>query len=210
LNGGVPYLAGRLCRNGPDGLRDGAIAVVVGAVLYVPVCWLEIRLSPQVHYWLYGFTPSHFFMTVRYEGYRPMGCTTHGLVLGLWMCMGAMLAAWLSHAGALEGLRRRLDLTPRALAGVVVLLAVTAVAVKSTGAILLGLAGLAVLLLVSRQRVPLVLTLLLVAAPAYMAVRTAGLWSGQDAVAWIARNIDRDRAESLDFRLRNEDELIAK
>lgn len=209
---GVPYLAGRISCADPDGLRDAALAVVMGAALYVPVCWLEVRMSPQLHYWVYGFKPSaeSYEQVIRFGGYRPIGLTTHGLVLSLWMCLGAMLAVWLFSAGALEGLRPRLRLNPRLLTALVVLLAVTAVATKSTGAIILGGVGLAVLFLTSRYRLPLLAGALLAVPPAYMVVRAGEFWSGKDAVAWVADHISPERAQSLEFRLQNEDALIRK
>ncbi|MEM7262910.1 MAG: O-antigen ligase domain-containing protein, partial [Planctomycetota bacterium] len=42
---GLPYLIGRLYFTDARALRELAIGMVGGALLYVPLCWFEIRLS---------------------------------------------------------------------------------------------------------------------------------------------------------------------
>ena len=51
---------------------------------------------------------------------------------------------------------------------------------------------------------------LIAIAPAYMATRTLGLWSGEQAVEFVKANISVERGESLEFRMFNEDVLIEK
>ena len=47
-------------------------------------------------------------------------------------------------------------------------------------------------------------------APLYCGVRTVGLWDGHSAVALTKSIVGEDRAGSLEFRLDNEDMLIAR
>ena len=54
------------------------------------------------------------------------------------------------------------------------------------------------------------LLILAAIAPAYCVARTTGLWSGAQLVDMAASNVDVERAESLNFRLVQENELISK
>jgi hypothetical protein len=69
---GLPYLIGRMYFNDLKGLRELAIGIVAGGLVYAPLCWLEIRLSPQLNVWVYGYHQHSFVQTERYGGYRPM------------------------------------------------------------------------------------------------------------------------------------------
>ena len=51
---------------------------------------------------------------------------------------------------------------------------------------------------------------LLCVAPIYYAVRISDIWSGQSAVELARSLLNDERAQSLEFRLDNEDLLIAK
>src|SRR3954454_21379896 len=43
---GLPYLIGRVYFNDLDGLRELAIGMLIGGLIYVPFCIIEMRLSP--------------------------------------------------------------------------------------------------------------------------------------------------------------------
>ena len=58
---GVPYLLGRIYLSDLIGMHDLAFGIFIGGLLYVPLCLLEIRLSPQLHTWVYGFFPHDSF-----------------------------------------------------------------------------------------------------------------------------------------------------
>ena len=50
-----PYLVGRLYLTDCEGLGELAQAMVVAGVCLIPFCFLEIRLSPVMMKWVYGF-----------------------------------------------------------------------------------------------------------------------------------------------------------
>ena len=56
---GLPYLIGRLYFYDLKGLRELAIGIVIGGLLYVPLCWFEIRMSPQLHMRVYEIGRAH-------------------------------------------------------------------------------------------------------------------------------------------------------
>jgi hypothetical protein len=85
----------------------------------------------------------------------------------------------------------------------------TTILCKSMGALVL--LGLGVMVLFSGKflRTGAVLAIVLLVTPAYMIVRTQGLWDGQQLVD-LAAEIDEERAFSLQGRLDDENLLIAK
>ena len=52
---GLPYLFGRVYFTRLEHLRELAVGIVVGGMIYVPLCWWELKMSPQLHRQLYGF-----------------------------------------------------------------------------------------------------------------------------------------------------------
>jgi hypothetical protein len=205
---GVPYLVGRLYFTDLRALRELALGVVLAAVAYAPLCLAEIRLSPQLHRAVYGFAQHDFVQTVRFGGYRPMVFFKHGLTLATWMVTALLMGAWLWWTGASERSGGGRDQLDAYLCWFVLLLLPMAVLLKSTGALVLGAAGWAVLCLGKLWPTRLWLVLLMPVPLIYVAARTSGAWTGQELVAWVRTNLSADRAQSLSFRLKNEEELI--
>jgi hypothetical protein len=203
-------LLGRLYLGDPDSFRLLTVAIVLGALLYVPLCLYEIRMSPQLHRLVYGYHQHEFLQTIRYGGYRPMVFMEHGLALGLWMVAATLLALWLAWTRALPGLPWLPGRRPLPMLGVAVVLLAASILCKSTGALVLGSLGAAVLFLARRGLGTVMVAVLLTAAPLYITVRATGAWSGRELVEWVDVNLDRERAQSLHFRLTNENLLAEK
>jgi hypothetical protein len=201
---GAPYLLGRVYLADPGGTRALADAVVKGALVYVPFCLWEIRMSPQLHRVVYGFQTFGFFsQSVRFGGYRPSVFMQDGLMVAMFMASGTLAAFWLWRTGS----RRVLGGVPFGLiAGV---LAVTTVLCKSVGALALLAAGTAVLEGTRQLRGPALVLVLLATPPLYCAARLAG-WTGESLVELSQEVVNTDRAQSLGFRIENEDMLNAK
>jgi hypothetical protein len=207
---GVPYLLGRLYLGTPEGFRELAVVVVLGALVYVPFCLYEMRMSPQLHRFVYGYAQHEFLQTLRYGGYRPMVFMPHGLAVSLWMVAATLLAFWLWWTGAVPGLTTGLVRRPIPMLGVALVLLATCVLCKSTGALVLGAAGGGVLVLMRRAWLPAAAAALLAVAPLYIGARATGTWTGQDLVEWVKDNLDEGRAQSLEFRFTNENLLAEK
>lgn len=201
---GGPYLLGRLYLGDREGLADFAGALVVAGLVYLPLCLWEIRMSPQLHRQVYGFSASAAFgQNIRFGGYRPTVFMNHGLMVALFMASATLVAYWLWRTGA----RRAVAGLP--LGAAAVALGVTTLLCKSTGAVALLLVGAAVLEGTRWLRTPALVLLLVAVPPAYCAARLAG-WSGTELVAAASGSIAADRAQSVQFRVENETELTAK
>lgn len=201
---GLPYLIGRVYFNNLASLRELAVGLFIGGLVYVPLCLYEIRMSPQLHTWLYGFHQHSFVQTIRYGGWRPTVFMQHGLMVGMWMCMTALTGYWLWCTGSVK----RIWGIP-----IVVLLGgltMTAVLCKSFGALALGVVGAGVLWTSVKLNTRWLMVGLIGLGPVYMAVRAGGLWSGEELVALAGTIGGEERAGSLQFRMLNEDMLATK
>ena len=77
---------------------EDLVRVIVGyGVVYCLFIAVELRLSPQMHSWVYGYVPHQDFLQVlRWGGYRPVVFMTHGLALALMMFHVTVLATALA------------------------------------------------------------------------------------------------------------------
>jgi hypothetical protein len=236
---GFPYFLGRLYLGSLKGLQQLAVGIVWGGLVYVPLCLIEIRLSPQLHQWLYGFSPQSFEQAMRYGGYRPIIFMQHGLMVGIWMMTATLIAFALWRVGVLRqllmqfvqnGLGVGMDGTksnytkssqPRlirepaggAAAVGVLMLIITSALLKSTGAyflLALGI-GLFVVLQWGRTAVPLIAIALLLSG--YLVFASTGGLTPQ-RIAQVSTAVtqlsDAERSASLVFRLENEAQLSKK
>lgn len=176
-------------------------AFVIAGLLYsVPVLF-EVRFSPQLHIWTYGFFPHEFLQHVRQGGYRPVVFLNHGLLIGSFYCMATLAALVLWREALRTG-----KVSTGWLFSVVWLVGVLIVS-KNLGALVITVA-LGVLILFTGRRVmvfaAVIVALLLVLYPA---LRTSGVIPTSTILA-AAQSVSQERASSLQFRLDNEEKLM--
>jgi hypothetical protein len=199
---GMPYFIGRVYFTDAEAVRELAIGFFISGLVYIPICLFEIRMSPQLSKWLYGFDAG--FSGQRLGGWRPTGLMASGLMLGMWMTAASLCGIWLWYTGSLKRLGRYKAGT------LVFALVVVTFLCKSTGALVLLLAGLGILLVIRYTRVAWPYLLLCAIPVAYPIIRAGGMWDGSQAVAWAQSAVGEERAHSLRFRFKNEDILAEK
>jgi tetratricopeptide (TPR) repeat protein len=199
---GMPYLLGRVYLSDLAGLRELALGIVVGGLVYVPFCLFESRMSPQLQNWLYGF--SMYWEGMRWGGYRPKVFMTTGLELGMWMTAATVVGYWLWTSNALT----RLWGVPFGL--LLLVLSGTTVLCRSTGALLLLVMAAGGLFVVRWTRMALPILALVLIPPVYMALRAPGLLSRQPVLTAARMLFPEDRVSSLETRVTAEDFLAAK
>lgn len=197
----APYLVGRAQIRSSRELRDFAAILVGASLVYLPLIYFELRMSPQLHNMVYGFAQHDFLQTIRFGGYRPMVFMSHGLTLAMFSFAG-FVAAW--------ALTRRGSRVFGSLSvPIALVLSVTHVLLKSTGAILYALVALPLLFFVKRRTGLIVATLLCAVVLTYPSTRAAGTFP----TTWMveqAQALSYERAQSLEFRFQNEDLLLEK
>jgi len=194
------YIAMRCFYQEHDLERWLKILASAGLIYAIPIL-LELRFSPQVHVWIYGYPASIAFdQTIRFGGYRPMALMTHGLALSLFM-LGPTIAAFTLARDKRE---RIWKFSARTAA---VLLLVVLIACKSTAVWLYALIAIPLVRYVNPKwtvRAAVVLALVVCLYPYLRAIDQFPT----EAVLNFASKLGEERMGSMKFRFDNEDVLI--
>lgn len=195
----VPFLLGYLLLSTPAALRQWLHALVIAGLVYSLPMLLEVRLSPQLNVWIYGFFAHDFGQMIRYGGFRPMVFLSHGLWVAIFAATATIAAAVRIRDG---GWSARAGLALLWLTGVLILC-------KSAASILYGLLFVPVVLFAPLRwqlRIAGVLAALVLIYP------LSRWWNllPTEAITEFLVGIDQDRAYSLDYRFQNEAALLER
>ena len=196
----IPFLLGRIFLTSERSQRALLVALMTAGLAYALPMLAEIRLSPQLNVWIYGFFQHDFAQTIRFGGFRPVVFLPHGLwVAFLAMCCAvATLTLW----------RQATDRSARRwYFCALLLLSLMLVACKTLGPILYALALAPLLMLTGRRIHLLVAAALALLVVAYPVLRETGAVP-VDAMVALTERISAERAQSLAFRFYNEGLLL--
>jgi len=197
----LPFLLGynilRTARAQDEFLRTLAVAALAYSVLML----IEIRLSPQLHAWIYGFFPHSFGQQVRGDGFRPVVFLGHGLVVAIFAAMAIVATAYLA--------RQRIPLFGISSWFWLAYLVVVLVLCKSLGALLLTLGALLIIVMARRRTLQITCLLLALLVLTYPASRGADLVPVQMIADHVAQ-YSGERAGSFQTRIDNEEQLLAR
>jgi hypothetical protein len=198
----VPFFIARVLFRSADDARALLRALVLSGLVYLPFCLLELRLSPFLHLTAYGFMQQSFDQAVRSGGYRPVVFMAHGLSLAL-LIWAASIAAWQLFKARRRAVKSLPPAAPAfALSALLALL-------NSLGALVYGIVVTPLVLFARpkvQMRVAAVLALLTFLYPVLCATDTFPRQGLVDAAA----SVSAQRAESLEFRFKNEKQLSDK
>lgn len=195
----IPFLLARqhLAHGGAQ--RELLQALMVGALVYSLLMLVEIRLSPQMNQWVYGFYQHSFAQTLRGGGYRPVVFMYHGIWVAFFV-MSAIVATLALRRQAAGGPRFQLQM-------VALYLLVILVLAKSLGALVFVLIlAPAVVFLPNRIQIRLALLIGLFAL-SYPLMKGLGIFPSERLVDF-ANSASPARGQSLNFRFTNEDTLL--
>lgn len=202
----VPYFLARRYLSTPEAHKILIRALVLIGLLYSLLALVEVRLSPQLNVWVYGYHQHSFAQHIRDGGFRPKVFLEHGLSVGLFLFAVALAAVALYRtckAGNAPAQPARKYLFAGIWMFCVLLVS------ENLGATALAfLLAPAVLFLGTRWQVR-VAGITAIVFLAYPAVRQADLVP-TERITSIAANISEDRAASYQFRLDNEDILLER
>ena len=197
----LPFVVGQRVYRTERDLRDLLEVLSICGLIYAPLCLFELRMSPSLHYWVYGTYPSQFAQAIRQGGYRPIVFMSHGLSVAMFLftCLCAALALRKVRAtgGPVSAGARA------AVTGVLVLLC------KSLASIIYSAGSLVVHLALSSKAIARMLAVCVVLIVAYPAAQLSSVFPADEVVRFFA-GVNPDRAESLLFRFRHEGALVAR
>ena len=186
-----------------DDARAALLASIPTATLFYSIPMLfEIRMSPQLHRWVYGYFPhASFAQQMRDGGFRPVVFFSHGLALALFTAI-ALLAALilLRQRTRIFGLSAGLSAT---------YLTALLLLCKSLGPVLYAVTLSPIILLTKPRFWVKIGCAASLFVCAYPILRSTGL-SPTDLVTSVARSVSVDRSKSFETRLQNEEQLLSK
>ncbi|MFW8635528.1 hypothetical protein [Cribrihabitans pelagius] len=197
----VPFLLARRYLSTPEAQRELLLALMIAGLAYTLPSLVEIRLSPQINIWVYGFFQHDFGQMMRQGGFRPIVFLPHALWLAFFLLSSLLAATALARAAA-GGARLRLGLAALYLFAVLVLC-------KSLASLAYALAFTPVVALAPLKWQLRAALLLALIAVVYPMLRNAGLVPTEALVAQ-AQAISAERAQSLNYRFENEAQLLAR
>lgn len=196
----LPFFLARRYLGTPEGMQLILKALIAAGLVYSVPMIIESQLSPQLNVWIYGFFQHDFFQTIRQGGYRPVVFLPHGLWVAFFALM-CMLSATIM-------MRNTLPITLKAVMITAYLFAMVLVS-KSAGPLVYAV-GAVPLILVASPRVQIaVAATLAVIVMTYPLLRGAHLVPLDDILA-LANGLSPERAASLQFRIDNEEMLLAR
>ena len=195
----IPYFVGRAYLARPMDHRLLLHALVAAGLAYSLLMLIEIRLSPQLHKWVYGYHQHSFAQHVR-DGYRPKVFLDHGLSVGLFV-FTVVIAAGALYRSADPKSRSRW------LIAALWMFAILSIS-ENLGAFALGCLFLPILWLnrLWQARIAAAVGIIFLLYPV---ARQANLVP----IDWIetqAIKVSEDRAASFMTRIRNEGELLER
>ena len=197
----IPFLVGQRLLGSVDGHRTILKVLAISGVVYAALMAFEIRMSPQLHTWIYGFFPHSFGQQMRGDGFRPVVFLIHGLWTAFFAMTAAVSAAALWRASPLD--RRGPWLIALVIIGGVLVLA------RSLGSQVYALCLIPLVLFLSPRAQIRIAVVLAVIAITYPALRGAHLIP-TGAILDLAESVSAERAQSLGTRIQNEERLLAK
>lgn len=197
----VPFLLARAVLASPDDHRDMIWALLIGGLAYSVPMLLEVRLSPQLNIWIYGFFQHNFDQMIRFGGFRPIVFLYHGIWVAFF-CMTTVLAA-------LALMRNEAGQKKLLMAGAAIYLFGVLFLAKTLGALVYGVVLAPVVLLFGRKLQLLAAVVMAGLAIGYPVLKGADFVPKERLLA-AAEFVDEERAASLRFRFDQETILMER
>jgi hypothetical protein len=197
----VPFLLGRqILRSSADNQEILRVLVIAGLLYSLPMLF-EVRMSPQLHTWIYGYFPHSFGQQMRDGGFRPVVFIGHGLGVAFFTMTTVVASAALWRAGM-----RIFNVPTGAITGY---LGGVLLLCKSLGSLIYAAVAVPLVRFVPpRVQLRLALGLILIAL-LYPTMRAFDLVPSTQLVE-LATSVSDDRAQSLKFRFEQEQQLLTR
>ena len=208
----IPFFLGRqLLRNSEDQEQVLRVLVAAGLIYSLPILF-EIRMSPQLHSWVYGYFPHDWAQQIRFGGFRPVVFLGHGLAVAFFIMMTTVAAAafWRVHAKVQvvrfwTWKRTKILLVPAN--GATLYLSFILVLCKSLASLVYGAVLVPMVRFAKPQSQARLAMVLAVIVFSYPLLRSADLFPTETMLD-VARMVDAERAASLKYRFDQDQSLL--
>ena len=177
------------------------LAIMGGAaVIYTLPIFVEMRFSPQMNNWFYGFAQHQFLQTIRDGHYRPMVFMRHGLNVAFFLAETIMASAILGRVGGrIFGVRAR---------SVTIFLFVVLFLCHSLGALIYVIFAIPLIWFTMPRFQTRLATIIALLAFSYPLTRATGLVPVDDINSFVLEKFGADRWSSLSLRLEEEEYIM--
>ena len=197
----IPFvLAMNFLRSERD-MRDVLLAVLILCLIYSLPMLFEVRMSPQLNTWIYGFFQHSFGQMMRGDGFRPIVFLYHGLWVAFF-CFTAVIAALALYRD--EAARRRPAFK---YLGAGIYLFLVLILCKSLGSLIFAILLVPAVLFL-RTRTQIRIAAVMVALAVFYPLMKGNNLVPERQLIEMAYSIEPERAGSLQFRLINEAILL--
>lgn len=210
----------------PGHLKDILLALVIATGFYSVPMLLEIRLSPQINTWVYGFFQHDFAQMIRGSSFRPIVFLYHALWVAFLVLSTAIAATALYRYSdkdlPMEGGQRDFLIHPLVILApftrknphalyfwLALYFTVLLFLCRSYGSIIYGMALIPFAAMASPRLQLFGAFGLAVIVATYPITRMMGMFPTEELVD-VARQINEARAHSLEFRFNNEQILLER
>lgn len=198
----LPFLLGvQLVKTYEDQVKLLRLFLIAG-LWYSILVLFEVRMSPQLHTWVYGFFPHRWDQHVRYDGFRPLVFMGHGLLVSVFYVLVFGVAA------VYDKLKLRVSFIPTKY--FVLYLFAVLVLCKSLGSILFATAVFICIFFLSEKMISRAAFLIMVFVFAYPAIRVMDLVPVDRILEISMEEFGVERTKSLSVRFENEQELLER
>jgi hypothetical protein len=197
----LPFFLGQqFLRNADDNAEILRALMIAGLAYSLPML-LEVRLSPQLHAWIYGYFPHAFNQQMRYGGFRAVVFLGHGLVVAFFAMTATVAAAacWRTRT-------RAAGLAP---SGITAYLSFVLLTCKSGGALVYGAVLVPLVRLASPRWQLRVACVLITVVLSYPILRIMDVFP-TNLFLDVAAAVSKDRSDSLKVRFDQEDQLLER
>tara|TARA_R110002095_G_scaffold195603_3_gene174270 strand:- start:456 stop:1838 length:1383 start_codon:yes stop_codon:yes gene_type:complete len=174
--------------------------LVVAGLLYSIAELFEVRMSPQLHTWAYGYFPHSFVQQYRFGGFRPVVFMGHGLLVAFFTVVALMsaVALW----------KNKVQIKNYSPAIVSYYLFVVLIFCKSIASILFGMFGFFAIKFIRPKMQHKIAILLVSLAMLYPMMSIVEVFPHQTIIN-AAESMSPERAESIKYRFDNERILLS-
>jgi len=198
----LPFMLGLHFFKSDKALEEMLTVLVIAGIWYSIPMLFEMRMSPQLNVWIYGYFPHSFQQQMRGDGFRPVVFIGHGL----WVAFFALTA--LISAVAFWQIKKS-PLRKFSSGMVAGYLAVVLILCKSMASLVYAFVLFILVKFIRPKNQMFIAVIMVVLSLSYPLTRGLG-WFPVQQISELAESVNERRAESLTFRFHHEDMLLNK
>lgn len=173
--------------------------LIISALFYSVLVLFEIRISPQLHTWLYGYFPHSFVQQKRFGGFRAVVFLGHGLIVSMYLAiaLGAFAILW----------KQKFKIKNIPPWGIIIYFVLLLFLNKTVSGFILGVLLFVSIAWLSQDNLRRLGLLLIYIVIFYPAISILGYFP-HEALISLATDFDPERGGSLAFRFFHENLLL--